>query len=198
VLDQTRWATRSAWRDPGWVFFAIVMPIGLYAFMTAMYGESGFRPAGMEFAFFFACAMSAYGAAVTAFINMPEAVATARDRGILKRLRGTPLKPAHYLAGRTASVSWIALLTAVLVLVVGWMFFEVTISTSGIPLALVVLVLGTLTLAACGYALAAVVPNSKAMTAVGLGILLPLSFLSDIFLIGNMPDWMGTIGALFP
>ena len=35
---------------------------------------------------------------------MPEAVATARDRLVLKRLRGTPLAPWHYLAGRTSSV----------------------------------------------------------------------------------------------
>jgi ABC-type multidrug transport system permease subunit len=198
ILDQTRWANRGVWRDLGSVFFAIIMPIGLYALFTAMYGDVDFRPAGMDFTFFFACGMTAYGIAVTAFINMPEVVAMARDRGVLKRLRGTPLAPLHYLVGRTASVLWIALLTAILVFTTGVMFFDASISVAGLPLGLLVVLVGTLTLAACGYALAAVAPNSKTVTAVGLGILLPLSFFSDVFMIGNMPEWMGTIGSLFP
>jgi ABC-type multidrug transport system permease subunit len=198
VLDQARWATRSVWRDSGSVFFAIAMPIGLYALMAAMYGDSGFRPDGKPFAFFFACSMAVYGIAVTAFINAPEAMAQARDRGVLKRLRGTPLAQWQYLAGRTGSVVWIALLTVILVFAVAMAVFDVRLGIEGVPLALLVLLLGTLTLTACGAALVGLAPSGKAVASVGLGILLPLSFFSDIFLVGGSPDWMGTVGSLFP
>jgi ABC-type multidrug transport system permease subunit len=198
LLDQTRWANLTALRDAGWVFFAVVMPIGLYALMASMYGDVGFRPNGMPMVFFFACGMAAYGAGVTAFVNMPEAVATQRDRGVLKRLRGTPLGSWQYLAGRTASVLWIALLTAVLVFAVAIVFFGAKISIEGLPMGLGVVVLGTLTLAACGYALAAVAPSGKAMGVISLAILLPLSFFSDVFLIGDTPEWIGTVGSIFP
>jgi ABC-type multidrug transport system permease subunit len=198
LLDQTRWANLTAWRDAGWVFFAVVMPVGLYALMASMYGDVGFRPNGMAMVFFFACGMAAYGAGVTAFVNMPEAVATQRDRGVLKRLRGTPLGSWQYLAGRTASVLWIALLTAVLVFAVAIVFFGAKISIEGLPMGLGVVVLGTLTLAACGYALAAVAPSGKAMGVISLAILLPLSFFSDVFLIGDTPEWIGTVGSIFP
>lgn len=199
VADQARWATRAAWRDVGWVFFAVLMPVGLYALMAAMYGDSGFRPTGRDFSFFFACGMVAYGIGVTAFINMPEAVATARDKGILKRLRGTPVSMAQYLGGRMASVLWIALITALLIFAVGIGLFGVELSPAGIPLAVLVVLLGTLTLAACGLALAAITPTARAMAAVGLGILLPLAFFSDIFVIGTTtPAWMGVVGSLFP
>ncbi|HSK27211.1 MAG TPA: ABC transporter permease [Jiangellales bacterium] len=197
-MAQARFADRAAWRDPGWVFFAVAMPVGLYAFMSAMYGDSGFRPDGLPFAQWFAAGMIAYGAGVTAFINMPEAVATARDRGILKRLRGTPLPPGLYLAGRTATVVWIAGVTAVLVLATGLLFFDLEVSVAGLLPAAFVLALGTVTMGACGLALASVVPDSKAMTAVGLAILLPLSFFSDVFPVGDPPAWMGTVGSLFP
>src|SRR5690606_40153392 len=106
--------------------------------------------------------------------------------------------PWQYLAGRTSSVLWISLLTGVLVFAVGVGFFDVEIRPGGIPFALVVLLVGTLTLAACGYALAAVTPNAKSTAAIGLGILLPLSFYSDVFLIGGSPDWMGQVGSVFP
>lgn len=199
LAAQTRWADRAAWRDPGWVFFAVAMPVGLYALMCTLYGDSGFRPSGQPFTSFFAAGMAAYGAAVTAFINMPEAVATARDQGVLKRLRGTPLPPALYLAGRALSVLWISLLTAAAVLACGVAFFDVDLLWSGLPLALLVLTLGTASLAACGLALASVVRSAKAVSAVGLALLLPLSFVSDVFLIGgDLPDWMSAIGSLFP
>lgn len=199
VADQTRWATRAAWRDAGWIFFAVVMPAGLYALMASMYGDSGFRPTGREFSFFFACGMVAYGIGVTAFINMPEAVATARDKGVLKRLRGTPVSPAEYLLGRMLSVLWIAVLTAVLIFAAGMLLFGVEISLAGLPIALIVLLVGTLTLAACGLALAAATPNARSMAAVGLAILLPLSFFSDVFVIGTTtPAWMSAVGSVFP
>jgi hypothetical protein len=198
VLDQSRWANTGAWRDAGWVFFAVAMPVGLYALMGSMYGDTGIRPNGMPMVFFFACGMTAYGAAVTAFVNMPEAVAAARDRGVLKRLRGTPLAPLQYLAGRTAAVIWIALLTGVLVFATAIGFFGARVAIEGVPLGVAVVVLGTLTITACGFALAAVAPSGRAMGVISLAILLPLSFFSDVFLIGGTPEWMGTVGSLFP
>ncbi|HSJ34681.1 MAG TPA: ABC transporter permease [Acidimicrobiia bacterium] len=199
VAYQARWATRAAWRDAGWVFFAVMMPVGLYALMAAIYGDSGFQPTGREFSFFFAFGIVAYGIGVTAFINMPEAVATARDKGLLKRLRGTPVSMAQYLGGRMASVLWIAFITALLIFAVGVGLFGVDLAPAGIPLALLVVLVGALTLAACGLALAAITPTARAMAAVGLGILLPLAFFSDIFVIGTTtPAWMGVVGSLFP
>ena len=199
VLDQAAWATRGSWRDAGVVFFAVAMPVGLYALMATMYGETDLRPDGRPFSFFFACGMAVYGIAVTAFVNNPEFVATARDRAVLKRLRGTPLAPWQYLAGRTGSVIWIGALTAALVFAVGIAFFGVRLGGIDALIAgAAVLVFGILTLAACGYALVAVAPSERAVTAIGLAVLLPLAFFSDIFIIGGAPDWMATVGSLFP
>lgn len=199
VLDQVRWATTAARRDAGWVFFAIAMPVGLYALMAMQLTDAEFRPRGMAFAVYFAVGMAAYGAAVTAFVNMPEAVATGRDRLLLKRLRGTPLAPWQYLAGRTTSVLWIALITALLVFALGVAYFGVELAPANVPLGLAVLLFGTLTLAACGYALAAILPSGRAIGVVAVAILLPLAFISDVFPFGGtMPDWLTAIASAFP
>jgi ABC-type multidrug transport system permease subunit len=199
VLQQTGWASTTARRDVGWVLFAVGMPVGLYALMASQMSGTQFEQGGLPFALFFAVGMAVYGAAVTAFLNMPEAVVTARDRGLLKRLRGTPLAPWQYLAGRTTAVLWIGTLTGALVFATGILAFGVTLRVAAVPLALAIFLLGTLTLAACGYAVAAVVPSGRAMGVIGLAILLPLSFLSDIFPFGGaLPDLLATVGALFP
>jgi ABC-2 type transport system permease protein len=124
--------------------------------------------------------------------------ATARDRGVLKRVRGTPLSPVLYLAGRAVAAVLITILTGALVLGVGVAWLGLDVAWSGIPLAVVVLVLGTVSLAACGYLLASALRSSRTVTAVGLGIALPLSFFSDVFAVNQTPSWIDTVGAFLP
>lgn len=199
VFDQASWAATTARRMPSTLFFAVGMPAGLYVLMALMYGGGGLLPNGSPVEYFFAVGMSVYGIGVTAFLNMPTDVAQARDRFMLKRLRGTPTAGWQYLAGRTASALWIGLLTVALIFGIGIVFFNVHFAVEGLPLAVAVCLLGTLTLAACGFALGSVMPNARASAVGSLMILLPLSFFSDIFLVGNdLPDWMVTVGSIFP
>ena len=92
----------------------------------------------------------------------------------------------------------VACVTAVLVAAVGTAWFGLVTTWTAVAIASAVLVVGTVTLAACGLALAAAMPSSKAMSAVGLGILLPVAFLSDVFLIGAVPTWMSAVGSVLP
>ncbi len=197
AFDQVRWANRGTLRDLGDVVFAIAMPVALYALIGSMYPHADFFP-GTPLVRFFACSMAAYGAGVTAFVNLPVAVARAREQGVLKRLRGTPLATWQYLLGRIASAALISLLTAALVFGVGLAFFGVPLSPERLPLALAVFVLGTLTLGACGFALMVRTGSARATAVTGLSILLPLSFFSDVFLSGGGPGWMATVGSIFP
>lgn len=198
LLQQIRHTTVAAWRDPGWVFFAVALPVGLFSYNMANYGDSGITLHGASYVVAFAAGMVTWGAAVTAFVNMPEAIAHARDEHVLKRLRGTPLAPSQYIIGRVVSALWIALLTGALVLAVGVTFFDLRPDWAAVPVAVGILLLGTATVAACGIALASVLPSSKAVSAVALGLLLPLSFFSDIFVIVGLPPWMATVGSLLP
>ncbi|HEY3438538.1 MAG TPA: ABC transporter permease, partial [Actinotalea sp.] len=183
------------WRDPGTLFFSLVMPVGLYAFMLTTQGQ--FEIHGMPFAVFFAASMAVWGAGVTAFMNLPEGVAQARDHGVLKRLRGTPVRPWHYLLSRVTVAVWFALVITAAVLALAVLAYDVHLAAGSLLKALVVVVVGTVSMGACGFALAAFVPNARAVGAVGLVVLLPLAFFSELF-VGDAPDWMDRVGNLFP
>ena len=199
VLDQVSWTIRAARRDAGWVAFALGMPAVLYVFMAAQYGGTVLPTFGMSFDLFFACAMIVYGIGVTAFVNVPVDVARLRDQLVLKRVRGTPLAPAQLLAGRTAAVLLLSLLTAALIFAIAVGMYGATINVAGIAPAALIVVLGSATLAACGYALACLVHTARALSVAALALLLPLAFLSDIFVVGStVPDWFATVGGLFP
>jgi ABC-type multidrug transport system permease subunit len=199
LLDQVRWAVRTTLRDLSAVVFAIGMPVGLFAFAMTSSDDAATAPHGAPFAPYVAGGMIAWGVAVNGFINLPGVVAQARERGVLARLRGTPLTPALYLAGRVGSAAWLGLVTAALVVGVGVAFFGLRLTLVGSMAIIALVLVGTVTLAAGGLALSAALPTAKAVTAVGLGVLLPLAFISDVFGFGAvLPAWMSTAASLMP
>jgi len=198
IGSQARAALVSASRNPSLAFFAVAMPVGLYALVCSMYEGNDALLHGLPFGAWFAAGMTAYGVGVVGFVSIPGDIAAARDRGALKRVRGTPLPPWVYLAGKAAAVVVLSLLLGVLMLTVGTLAFHVDVALEAVPAALGVLLLGALTMAACGFALIAVAPSAKAASVLSLLVLLPLSFLSEVFVVGDLPDPIPTFADLFP
>jgi ABC-2 type transport system permease protein len=89
----------------------------------------------------------------------------------------------------------------VLTLTFGRLFYKGAFPT-GLPLLqlIVTFLVGSLSFAALGLAVTAVVPNADAAPPIVNAIVLPLLFLSGIFIpIGdNAPQWIKTVGAIFP
>jgi len=198
AIDQAGWAMRVARRNPSTMFFGIVMPIGLYALVCSMYPAPTDQIHDMPIGVWFAGAMTAYGAGVIAFMHLPASLAAARERGTLKRLRGTPVPALAFIAGRVIEVVVLAAVIAILMLGVGSLAFGVRIAAEALPTAAAVLLLGTLSLAACGFALLALVPTARAVSVLTLAILLPLSFVSDIFVAGGIPEPVSAFASIFP
>ena len=198
LVTQVRYATRATWRDVGSVFFAIAMPVLLVMLLPAVFGDA---PAvdGVPIAAWIAPAMAVYGTAVHAFANVSEQAASARDSGAEKRLRGTPLPAWIHLGGRLGSALVVgALITLVSLAVAAGMHGE-RYPARQLPLLVAVFVVGTVTTTVLGLVLVALVRSARAVPAVALGILLPLSFLSDIFLFGAaMPVALDTVGWVLP
>jgi ABC-type multidrug transport system permease subunit len=197
VLGQVSYADRTMWRDVGAWFFALVFPALLLVLLGAIWRDAVFE--GVPYPQALVPGVAAYGVAVTAFINLPEATATARDRGVLLRLRGTPLPAWAYLAGRFGSALWLGVLTVALVFAAGVLLFDVGIALPGVPALVLVLVLGTGCLLALGMALAAVLHTAKTFAVVSLAVLLPLSFLSGLFPFGvPEPAAVRAVASVFP
>jgi ABC-type multidrug transport system permease subunit len=184
------------WRRPGDVFFSLIMPIGLFVLLVSVQ-PTDTLPNGQPVALAIAASMVTWGAGVTVFMNLSESVARARDSRLLKRVRGTPMPAAHYLAGRTIAGLVVTVAILGFILVLGAVAYELRIGPAGLLLGLAILLLGALTLAFCGFLLTTLVPSARAVGAVGLVILFFLSFFSDVFINGG-PDWMGAVGAIFP
>ena len=199
LVGQVAHAQAILWRDASSVFFAVVFPLLLVAIIPTVNGGGDLDiGGGMLLGSFYAATMAVYGAAVTTFVNMPQGLAEERERGVLKRTRGTPLPTGVMLAGRVVAALVVALLTLLGIVVLTALMYSPPVPPAW-PVGLLVFVLSATTFAIVGLAVASLVHNSQAVLAATLGTLLPLCFISGIFVVGaDLPDVLDAVSWIFP
>jgi ABC-type polysaccharide/polyol phosphate export permease len=195
---QVSYALLGLRRDPLAVFFSVVFPALLLLLFPTVFG--GGRVHGMPMALYLFAGMLAYTAAIAGYVNVPESVAAARSAGVLKRLRGTPLPFAWYVAGRVCAALVAALLAAAVLAVAAVGVLDVRVAVVRVPAVLLAVVAGSLCFTALGLAVAALMPAARSLVAVTLGTLMPLSFISEIFVVGDapLPGWLTAVADVFP
>lgn len=200
--QQIRYQNRLFWRTPIAAFFTLVFPLMFLLLFSVLFGTEDIEITGrgvFSVAQFYAPALAVFAAASATYTNIGVGTAIARDEGILKRFRGTPLPGSTYMAGLIGSGVWIAFLATVLMMTVGVVAFDVNIELSKMPAALLTFVTGSACFAALGLALAAASPTGDSAPAVANATILPLAFLSEVFIaVEDPPQWLTTIGDIFP
>ena len=145
--------------------------------------------------------MAAFGVISATYTNIAITVSFQRDQGILKRLRGTPLPPWSYLFSRVVHSMLVAMLLVVITLLFGAVAYGADLPTGG-PLLefLATLVVGSLAFSALALAVTAAIPNADAAPPIVNATVLPLLFLSGIFIpLGeDAPSWITAVGDIFP
>ena len=133
------------------------------------------------------------------FVNLVIWLTIQRERGQLKRMRATPVPASVVIAGRTLTSVAISAVMVVVVCLFGAVLYGVELPTSTLPGVVVSVLVGTFSLAALGFAVAALVPSENAAPPVANVIVLPLEFISGIFVPSEqIPDWMDSIASVFP
>lgn len=188
---QVRYENRAFWRNPPAAFFTFVFPLVFMVVFNVLFGEGAAR--------FFTPAIIVFAVVTATFTNLAMTVAIARDEGILKRVRGTPLPAWAYFAGRIGHAVLIAFLLVVIVAAFGAVLYGVDVPWGALPAMLLVLVVSAATFSALGMAVAGFMPNADAAPAIVNAIVLPVLFVSNVFIdMSNAPAWLDTLSHLFP
>lgn len=201
VATQTRYQLVSFWRIPVAMFFTLGLPLIMLVLFNALFGDQTFTTdAGRISAQqFYTGGLAAFTAVSATFTNLANMVPIRRDEGVLKRWRGTPLPTWIYLAGFIVSAVVIAAVGVVMMLTLGVVVYDLQIEWAKMPAAAVTFLVGVGSFAALGMALASVVKSASSASAAANAIILPLAFVSNIFIqIDNSPRWIEIIGNIFP
>jgi ABC-2 type transport system permease protein len=212
-LRQVRYTNTAFWRNPASAFFTFAFPLMFLVIFTALLGSGevefarvpvpglGLVPLVLDQATYFVAAMAAFGVISATYTNIAITVCFQRDQGILKRLRGTPLPSWSYLFARVVHSMLVAAVLVAITLAFGKLAYGTDLPTGG-PLLefLATLIVGSLSFAALALAITSVVPNADASPPIVNATILPLLFLSGIFvpLTDAAPAWITTVGNIFP
>jgi ABC-2 type transport system permease protein len=201
VLHQYRYDQKQFWREPASVFFTVVLPLIFFVLFAAIFGSSTTKVGGQEIdtATYYVPAILALSLINATFVNLVIWLTIQRERGQLKRMRATPVPAWVVIAGRTLTSVAISAVMVVVVCLFGAVLYGVELPTSTLPGVVVSVLVGTFSLAALGFAVAALVPSENAAPPVANVIVLPLEFISGIFVPSEqIPDWMDSIAGVFP
>ncbi len=200
--QRTRYEVRSFFRERDAVIFIFAYPVIMLAIFATVFGQDG-ATVGDDIAFaqYFLPGMIATGILLSSFQSMALDIAAERDRGGLKRLRGTPLPPASFFLGKVGQVLTTSLIQLVLLLAVASLLFDVTLpDTPQRWFTLVwVFALGTATGTVCGVGFSSLPRSAKSASAVVTPVVLVLQFISGVFFsFFQLPSWMQEVAAIFP
>lgn len=201
VLRQVRYTNRSFWRNPPAAFFTVAFPLVFLVLFTVLFGSGSVQVGGVEMATsaFYVPGIATFSVITACYTNLAMSVTFARDQGVLKRIRGSPMPAWSYLTGRVVHAVLIGLLLVAVCVAFGVVVYDVRLSTSILPVLVVTLAAGAASFAALGLAVVAAVPNADAAPAVVNASILPLLFVSNVFIpLDNPPGWLNLVSNLFP
>lgn len=198
ALREVGYANRSFWRNPAAAFFTFVFPLVFMVIFNVIFGGQTSGD-GYTAADFFTPGIIVFSVVTATYTNIAMTAVFARERGILKGIRGTPLPAWGYLFGRVVHAVLIAALLVVIVAAFGALFYSVEVPWARLPALIVTLVLGAATLCALGLAVSSAVPNEDAAPAVVNASIFPLLFISNVFIrLEDPPAWLDIAGKIFP
>jgi ABC-2 type transport system permease protein len=189
---QYRLERRMFWRNPSAAFFNFVLPLLFLAGGGAILSGSQHDLDKLLPAIAGMSVMS------TTFTALAYNIVFLRERGVLKRIRGTPLPTISYFGGVAANAVTNTALQIALVVLAGRVFFGIGWPPHVLTLIVFVLV-GVVCFAALGVAFAHVIPNFESTAAYVNAVFLPVVFVSFyVFDSTGAPGFLKTITDALP
>jgi ABC-2 type transport system permease protein len=201
ALHQFRYDQKTFWRNPAAVGFTVALPVLFLLIFATVFGNQTVLVDGREVkaASYQVPGIITLALVSATYVNLTITVTGLRERGILKRLRATPLPAWAFFAGRIGNAVVVTFLLAALLLAIGRLFYGVTLNLATLPGAVVALLVGAASMCTLGLATTAAVPSEQAAPPIANVIVLPIYFISGIFIpTESLPDWMARIASFLP
>lgn len=194
---------RNLWhvrREPAQLSDVTIQPILFTFLFTELFGAAMVLPGGGSYVDFAIAGLLMMNLATSAPMGTAVGLGTDVNTGIIDRFRTLPMRRSAVVAGRTFSDLLASMLCTFFVvvtgLVVGWRPDAGLLDVlAGIAIAL----LFGYALSWFGACIGLSVTGPESAQSIGLIILFPLAFVSNVFVpTNNLPGWLATIAAWNP
>lgn len=199
ILHQFRFEQKVFWRSPAAVFFTVMFPVIFLLLFSSLFGGEMIDELGITTTVYYVPGIITLAVVSATLVNVAMRMVEMRESGRLKRLRGTPLPTWAYISARVGNAFVVSALLVVLVTAIGHFLYDVPVPTTTIPALVVTLVVGTFAFCSLGLALSAAIPSEEAAPPITNFTVLPLYFLSGVFIPETqIPEGVLHVADVFP
>lgn len=185
-------------REPAVVAFTLGLPLML----LALNGGGGNEPdpdlGGAGVVDVMVPGYLVYVMATSAIMALPETLASYRERGILRRLRVSPLRPWHIVGAHAVTHLTMIVLGLLLLVAVGGAAFDLT-APAGWAATVLAVAVAAVSVVATGFLLGALLPTVRTTQAVAAALYFPAIFISGaVYPREAQPGFAQRIGDFLP
>jgi ABC-2 type transport system permease protein len=140
----------------------------------------------------------AMNAMFSGVFNIAVVMTTMRQKGILRRLKVTPVSKSAILAAMITTRMLIIFISMAMILGIGVFAFGVQLQ-GNMALLVFVVIIGSLAFTTFGFAVSAYAKTVESAEAIANTVAMPMMFLGDVFLpVTNMPAFIQPIASALP
>ena len=181
---------RMFWRNPTAAFFSFVLPLTFLALFGAISDAENLK--------IIVPGIAGLSVMATTFNALANQMTFLRDAGVLKRMHGTPLPGASYLAGVLGNAATNAVVQVAIIVLASRFAFDLGWPKNWLDL-VVFTILGVACFASLGVAFSHVIPNFDAAPAYTNIVFLPVIFISGVFYdVDTVPAFLRDIADALP
>ena len=134
ALHEFRFAQKVFWRNPASVFFTALLPVLFLLIFATIFGNDTIDElGGVKVTTYYIPAIVTLAVISATMVNLAMNVTIAREEGLLKRGRGTPLPPWVFIAGRVGNAIVISAIMLVVVTLIGKLLYDAPIPWERLP-----------------------------------------------------------------
>jgi ABC-2 type transport system permease protein len=182
LVRLTATETKLYFREPIVVFFTLgfapllVVILGLIPSMREPDTDlGGVRQIALYLPIAVAMGLSLFGLSA-----LTQLFASYREKGVLRRLRTTPVKPAAMLGAQLLMATILSALSMLVILAIGRLAYDVSLPRE-LPAYLISYLLVALAMFTLGLLIASIAPTSKSASAIGTLVFFPLVFFAGLW-----------------
>ena len=191
MAGQIRYQLQLLMATPGALVIGVGLPVILLVASQARHTGKSELAALAGYAVF--------GLTMTAFNTHGIRLITARESGVLRRWRASPMPPPCYFTSQIVTSSLFATFTGAATFLLGMLFYGTHISGQGAVLGLAALLLGALAWSSLATALTGLVPSVEVAQPAFILIYFPILIVSGALgRISYLPHWLDTIVSYLP
>jgi ABC-2 type transport system permease protein len=201
VGHQLRYDLRAFSRNSQARFFTLALPVAfLVIFATVFRDKTVPVPGGViHTSVYYVPGIIALGIIQAAVSNLALSVISARESGILKRRRATPVSAGVLITARALTAVIVALVMTAVLAAIGWFAYGAHVSAGHAAALVVTVLIGAASFGSLGFALTTLIRSADSAQPIIAAVTLPLYFISGIFLATTLlPHWLLNVASVFP